>query len=78
MVLTDSLISGPIPGTYCTATIHCVIASCLTVPWDKCNRIFTLTRKSAENELPVEYEDVQMRTLLPFCPAKAAVGAADA
>jgi hypothetical protein len=76
MVLTDSLISGPIPNNcHCMAVIHPITTFCLTISRNKCNSIFTLEDIS---ELVEVYGDMQRRTLLPFCPAKAAVGDADA
>ncbi len=76
MVLTDSLISGPIPNDcHCTAAIYPITTPCLTISRNKRNGIFTLI---AKDELVKAYGDVQRHTLLPFCPAKAAVGDADA
>ncbi len=73
MVLTDSLISGPIPNDHChcTAAIHSITASCLTISRDKCNVVFTLV---AKDELVNACGDVHKAYITSFLSSKSSSG----
>jgi hypothetical protein len=77
MVLTDSLISGPIPKSYRLAAVDLVIAYALPSPGIRVT-VYLPWQERVSKISSLQNEDVQIRTLLAFCPAKAAVGAADA
>ena len=76
MSLIDWLISGPMPRSRCLIRKWSFKVICrLAVSWNQGDSVFALPEPLNSNRIK-EAENV--RTLLPFLPAKAAVGAAEA
>jgi len=76
MTLIDWLISGPIPRGRCLIRKWSFkVIRRLAVSWNQGDSIFALPKPLSSGRIK-EVENVL--TLLPFLPAKAAVGAAEA